>query len=53
MQVVLPTPEKLIENAIAVNADLTGMILQTVEPWHRDAALALLLQAAQGRAPVN
>lgn len=53
MQVVLLSREKLIENASAVDADLTTMILHNIAPWHRDAALALLLQEAWGRAPAN
>ena len=53
MQVMLLSGEKLIENAISVNAHLAKVILDTMAPWHREAALALLLQDTLGRAPVN
>jgi len=53
MQIVVMSREKLIENAIAIDRDLATIILNSVAPWHRDAALVLLLQAAFGCAPVN
>jgi hypothetical protein len=53
MQVVLLSREQLIENAIAVHPDLVEAIICSMEPWHRDAALALLLQDVFGRAPAN
>ncbi len=53
MQVMLLSREKLVENAISVNANLAKVILDTMVPWHREVALALLLQDALGRAPVN
>jgi hypothetical protein len=53
MQVVLLSQEQLIENAIAVHPDVVVTIIRSVEPWDRDAALALLLQDAFGWAPAN
>jgi hypothetical protein len=53
MQVVLLSAEKLIENAIAVYPDLAVTITHSMVPWQREAALALLLQEAVGRAPLN
>jgi hypothetical protein len=53
MQVVLLSPEKLIENAFALDPELVMTIMNSTTPWHLDAALALLLQESFGRAPVN
>lgn len=53
MQVVLISRDKLIENALEADRELATVILNSMAPWHCDAALALLLQAATGRAPVN
>jgi hypothetical protein len=53
MEVVLLSRKQLIENAIAVHPDLVEAIICSMEPWHRDAALALLVEDALGRAPSN
>jgi hypothetical protein len=53
MEVVLLSQEQLIENAIEVHPDLVAAIIRSMEPWHRDTALALLLQDAFGRVPAN
>jgi hypothetical protein len=53
MEVVLLSQEQLIETAIALHPDVVVTIIRSIEPWHRDAALALLLQDAFGRAPAN
>lgn len=53
MQLVLINRQKLIKNAMEVDRDLVALILNSIAPWHRDTALALLLQDALGRAPAN
>lgn len=53
MQVVLMSQEKLIENALEMNRESAIVILNSVASWYQDRALALLLQAATGQAPVN
>jgi hypothetical protein len=53
MQVVLLSEEKLIEDAVALDPDMVMTIIDSTAPWHRDDALALLLQESFGRAPVN
>ena len=53
MQVVVISRKKLVESAMVVDKDSVTTILDSVEQWHRDVALALLLEEALRRAPVN
>lgn len=53
MQLVLVSRERLIDNAMAVDREFASMILNSMTPWHLDAALVLFLEAVAGRAPVN
>ncbi|HTV56081.1 MAG TPA: hypothetical protein VMI06_14355 [Terriglobia bacterium] len=53
MQVVLLSKEELIQNTMAVCPEFAMIIARSIAPWQQEAALALFLQEAFGRAPVN